>query len=354
MKKAAVSVTPAGIVSAERIIMDITSKLIEFVKNVFKTDLEIFLKALKLSPNAQGYVHGSISELLLKQELEVHYDCEIKRIREKWEGKKLLTHHGDFYFKKRNEPFWYVIESKGIKSNSEKWHTLYNLDKLIKFLITNSDKIQWIDTSLPIEKQINDWIKQHLPRYLTDFADPIYDYDHIQQYATARKTSKSEIIEKLRQYSRDEIDKQISERILYLNTKLRVIETHFVSGKSDSSERTQATPKISEFNIMAIDIALKHCEHKFFYANPKSLEPSSADASHLQQNYIMGFIFIGEDGTKVISLTEDWYEDFNEVYSSLQPTDAVDEKDMQVDMRFIEEIGEDFIEEQDPEEHDRN
>ena len=47
--------------------LTIFQKLEKFVSDVFKTTLEIFLEALKLSPNAQGYVSGSISELLLKK-----------------------------------------------------------------------------------------------------------------------------------------------------------------------------------------------------------------------------------------------------------------------------------------------
>jgi hypothetical protein len=64
--------------------MNIFEKLTRFVKEVFKTNLEIFLEALQLSPNAQGYVSGSITELLLKKKLEDDYGFEVKRIREKW------------------------------------------------------------------------------------------------------------------------------------------------------------------------------------------------------------------------------------------------------------------------------
>ena len=80
--------------------MNIYEKLTGFVKQAFKTTVEIFLEALKLSPNAQGYVSGSITELLLKKKLEEEYGFEIKRIREKWEGRKHPRHHGDFYLKK--------------------------------------------------------------------------------------------------------------------------------------------------------------------------------------------------------------------------------------------------------------
>ena len=46
--------------------MNIFQKLEAFVSETFKTTLEIFLEALRMSPNAQGYVSGSISELILK------------------------------------------------------------------------------------------------------------------------------------------------------------------------------------------------------------------------------------------------------------------------------------------------
>jgi hypothetical protein len=109
--------------------MNVFNKLEIFIKKVFKTSVEIFFEALKLSPNAQGYVSGSITELLLKQHLE-HKGFTVKRIREKWEGRKHANHHGDFYFQYKDGP-WFVLESKGVKSNSEKWHKLYNIDKLI-------------------------------------------------------------------------------------------------------------------------------------------------------------------------------------------------------------------------------
>ena len=108
--------------------MSIFEKLTRFVQRVFKTNLEVFLEALKLSPNAQGYVSGSVAELLLKKKLEEEYGFEVKRIREKWEGKKHPHHHGDFYFRRPGSPNWYVMESKGVKSNSEKWHRLYNFE----------------------------------------------------------------------------------------------------------------------------------------------------------------------------------------------------------------------------------
>lgn len=315
--------------------MNIYEKLTRFVKQVFKTTVEIFLEALKLSPNAQGYVSGSITELLLKKKLEEEYAFEIKRIREKWEGRKHPRHHGDFYLRKPDSPYWYVIESKGIKSNSEKWHKLYNFDNLKNFLITHSDKIPWIDNTRNAEEQVTSWIYTNLPKFRDEYLSNLYEYEEVQKYKSKRETKKSRDIAALRGLSRDQINNMIEERLNYVMSKIKVLETHFVSGRSEVSERTQATPRKDEFNVIAIDIVLRYPEHKFLFANPKNLESSGDDPNHLQQNYIMGFIFTDEQGNPTLTITDDWSEDLNDVYDTLDSEDSVDEGDMQIDNRYI-------------------
>jgi hypothetical protein len=237
--------------------MDIFEKITRFVKKVFKTNLEIFFEALKLSPNAQGYVSGSITELLLKKRLEEEYGFEVKRIREKWEGKKQARHHGDFYFREPNSDNWFVMESKGIKSNPEKWHKLYNFDKLTNFLITHKDKINWLEKDKDAEIQIADWVNNNLPKFKNEYRLNLYDYEEIQKYVKnkpKRETAKSIEISNLTSFTREQISTMIDERLNYVMAKVKVLETHFVSGKSESSDRTQATPRKDEFNAISIDI----------------------------------------------------------------------------------------------------
>jgi hypothetical protein len=315
--------------------MNICERIEKFVKRVFKTTLEIFLEALKLSPNAQGYVSGSITELLLKKKLEEEYRFEVKRIKEKWEGKKHPRHCGDFYFRKPGTSYWYVIESKGVKSNSEKWHRLYNYENLKKFLIIHAEKIPWVDRNKNIEEQVTDWINRNLPKFTQEYSENLYEFEEVQKYSSKRQTEKAIAIDKLRHYTRDQINDMIEERLNYVMSKVKVLETHFVSGTSGVSERTQATPRKDEFNVIAIDIVLRYPEHKFLFANPKNLESSGDDPNHLQQNYIMGFVFTDEQGKETLHITDDWYEDLNEVYETLDPQDAVNENDMQVDNRYM-------------------
>ena len=316
---------------------DIFERLTRFVQRVFKTSVEIFLKALKLSPNAQGYVLGSITELLLKEKLE-ELGFELKRIREKWEGRKHPRHHGDFYFRKPDTLYWFVLESKGVKSNSEKWHKLYNLENLKKFLIAHSDKIHWIRQENDVEPQITAWIHDNLPKFLNEYEAKLYEYEEVQTYLKnppRRETPKSRAITELQGYTREQISALIDERLEYVMSKVKVLETHFVSGTSESSERTQATPRKDEFNVVAVDIVLRYPEHKFLFANPKQLESSGGDPNHLQQNYIIGFVFEDNQSPPVLSITEEWFESFMDVYEALNPEDSVSEEDMQVDTRYM-------------------
>ena len=314
--------------------MDTYERLVRFIERVFKTTVEVFLEALKLSPNAQGYVSGSITELLLKRKLEEEYGLELKRIREKWEGRKHPRHHGDFYFRKPGSPCWYVLESKGVKSNSEKWHKLYNFDNLKNFLITNADKIPWVNREQNIESQVVDWIYTNLPKFQSEYSYNLYEYEEVQKYRPKRETEKAKAVAVLRNYTRDQISEMINGRLNYVMSKVKVLETHFVSGTSGSSDRTLATPRRDEFNVIAIDIFLRYPEHKFLFANPHNLETSGDDPNHLQQNYIMGFVFTDECGQVSLSITDDWCEDFNDVLETLAPEDCIEEEDMQIDNRY--------------------
>lgn len=315
--------------------MSIFEKLTNFVQQVFKTTLEIFLEALKRSPNAQGYVSGSITELLLKKKLEKEYGFEVKRIREKWEGKKHSRHHGDFYLRKTDSSRWYVIESKGVKSNSEKWHRLYNFKNLNNFLIAHADKIPWINRRRDVERQVTGWIYANLPKFRNEYSSNLYEYEEVQKYKSKRATDKAEAIAALRGYTRDQINDMIEERLNYVMSRAKVLETHFVSGTSESSERTQATPRKDEFNILAIDIVLRYSEHTFLFANPQNLESSGDDSNHLQQNYVMGFVFNDEQGNTTLNITDEWYEDLNDVYDMLDPEDSINLEDMQIDNRYM-------------------
>jgi len=139
-----------------------------------------------------------------------------------------------------------------VKSNSEKWHKLYNYDNLVKFLFDHYEITSWIDKTKEIEPQIVNWIDKNLPKLRTDYKSVLYDYEEIQKYIKnkpKKDTDKSKAISALEKYSREEISEMIDDRLGYVMSKVKVLETHFVSGTSGQSGRTQATPRKDEFNF---------------------------------------------------------------------------------------------------------
>ena len=253
-------------------------------------------------------------------------------IKEKWECPKHPNHHGDFYVR-HGDSKWIVVESKGVKSNSEKWHKLYNYDRLVKFLFEHKEKIHWIDHNSDSEQQIRNWISENLPLYMDTYKNDLYEYEDVVKYQSPKKsTKKSQNVDMLRDYSREQISELISERLKYLSTKLGVLETHFVAGAT-SGNRTQATPRKDEFNLISVDIFLRYPKHLFLFANPNNLDSSGSDPEHLQQNYIIGFVFQKLDGSYVVDYSEDFTKSFDEAFNSVRPQDAVEDIDRQVDNR---------------------
>lgn len=304
--------------------MDILKELEKFAKNLFNVDLETFIASIKLSPNAQGYLHGAISEIKLKRFLESQ-NYKVLRIKEKWEGDKHDNHHGDFYIKKQSAKEWFVLESKGVKSNSEKWHKLFNKSNLIQFLKKHINV-----TPFKTEKEIVEYIEKNLPLFNTKYKENLYTWNDIQKYKSSKKkTDKSKIMKVLKKLLLEDIEKLVSERLNYVMQTIRVIETHFVSGGAGSkkSKRTQATPRVDEFHMLSLDLFLRVGEHFFIFVNPNDLEPSVSNKAHLQQNYIVDILVKGYKR----DIEKPWNHNFDVVFNSLK--NPVSEKDMQIDSR---------------------
>lgn len=298
--------------------------LSKYIKEEFNVDQKTFLETLKLSPNARGYIFGAISEFLLQDHL-IANGYEILRIREKWEGEKHPHHHGDFYVRKKGKKDWFVLESKGVKSNSEKWHRLYNFENLVSFLTKNIDK-----TPFKSKEEIEEYIKNNLPLFSTKYATNLYTFNEIKKYKPSKKiTQKTKDIRHFQSLSLSELEKLIDERLEYVMNSIKVLETHLVSGGSKKSSRTQATPRIDEFNILCLDLCLRTGRHEFIFSNPRILPPSGSDKNHLQQNYVVDILFKNKkEEPKPKHL---WTSDFNSIFKTLK--NPVKEKDMQVDER---------------------
>lgn len=241
----------------------------------FGVDERTLCEALWSSPNARGYLFGSISEILLRKYLE-RAGYELQRIKEKWVGAKL--HHGDFYVRK-GRGGWFVLESKGVKSNAEKWRKTRLAPK------GGSDLRAWLEKKK--KGDIGAWWRRCPP--------------------------------------------QRREAILASNLfdRAKVIDTHFVSGRGGKAGRAIATPRKDEFHVMALDLFLRTGRHEYIFARATDLEPATQDQAHLKQNYLIDILVPGVPGE--VLLPPPWSRDFDEIFRGLKK--PVQESDRQVDDR---------------------
>jgi hypothetical protein len=267
-------------------------RLVEYIRARFQVDPQVFLEAIKLSPNAQGGVIGALTEYLLKKTLE-DQDFLVERIPEKWEGQKL--HHGDFYVSKGADKPAYILESKGLKSNAEIFRLgtkggtgrEVSLRKLIHELrshydiLLNHNKVPKADSDTEKDKYLEDFLLQLFPTL--DFSSP----------------GETGIV----------VDE--------LTEKLRLLVSHFVNSKSSGS-RKQNTPAKTEFHIVAVNLFIKLEKHVFIYA-PVTRLPEGKRKGHLKQNYFIGFAYReNTDEPFHYCLDDIWSESFSEVFDEVE------------------------------------
>lgn len=247
----------------------------KFVTDMFGVDIDSFIEAIKLSPGSQGYIMGAVSEYLLLNYL-INKGFELKRITEKWKGPKPLRHHGDFYIRKNTSDKWYVLESKGLKSNAEKWMNLNDRRRLNSYLKGINRTYNLFDSN----RDIDIWCENN------------YESD----------------LSKL---------------------KIKILMTHFVAGKTKL--RSIATCRNDEFDYISIDPYLRTGKHEFIFADPKALSPSRSNPNHLQQNYTIDILV---DGIKdEVIIEPPWHTDINDIWDEART--PINKEEMNIDERGI-------------------
>lgn len=251
-------------------------RLADYSHTLFGVSEEIVVEALLNSPNARGYIIGAVSELILRAKLE-EAGLKVKRIKEKWEGVKI--HHGDFYVS-LDEKNWYVVESKGLKSNSEKW--------------AQTGKKNFFNELTKASKA------GEMKRWFDNLSD----------------NSKKLLRDEPRQDG------------------IRLCQTHMPSGKATNQGRiggrTQASPRYDEFHLLAVDMYTKTGKHEFVYAISDKLARSKKDKNHLLQNYFISLV-LPSSMEPLKPFAEPWGEDLITRVKQLE--NPVNPKDMQVDER---------------------
>lgn len=296
-----------------------------YIKNKFGIDEPKFLEVLKMSPGAEGYLLGSLGELLFKEYVE-SIGYEAFRIKEKPEGgnnAKSEDARGDFYIRKKGskKDEWFVVECKGVKSNSEKRSGLTKpsscLTILTKHVVERDEHVKSIYKSglNAYNKAKEDWEKKNkgdFPKFTWSKKNPGAGVPDL----TGTWKSKAEIKKWLDSFSTNDF----SENAYWdLTAPIRLLQTHMPSTRIDPITNIKSTgPLVSEFNILCVDLFLKTGKHEFVFVNSKQLNPQGKSPNHLQQNYTID-ILTKKEGYKRHKLLEPWYDNLEKCINETKP-----------------------------------
>lgn len=296
-----------------------------YIKNKFGINENKFLEVLKMSPGAEGYLLGSLGELLFKEYAD-SIGYESLRIKEKPEGgnnAKSDDARGDFYIRKigNKKDEWFVIECKGVKSNSEKRSGLIRptscLTLLTKHTIERKRHIESIYKSgkSEYEKAKVAWGKINngiFPKFRWSKNNPGAGVPDL----SGLWNNKEEIKEWLERFSVKAFDEN---SYWDLTAPIRLLQTHMPSTRIDPITKIKSTgPLVTEFNILCIDLFLKTGKHEFVFANSTQLNHQGRSPNHLQQNYTID-ILTEKDEFKRHKLLEPWYDNLETCISETKP-----------------------------------
>jgi len=292
----------------------------------FGVDERVFLEALKQSPSAQGYIMGAISEVLLKEYLEAK-GFEVIRIKEKPSGgnnAKNYEARGDFYIRKNdsNEDGWLVIESKGLKSNSEfRGGKLDSPEKVFKFLrgrVFNSAKTKQtvFDKGFATYSKTKAlWEKKNPGKHFPDFKWN-KNFPGAECYDLTGIWKNEEDLKKW-VFS---LDKKSFSEDAYRNVEgaIAILETHQPSKRIGiKTGIDQAAPLVYDFNIMSVDLFLRTGKHEFVFMNSEEISHSPTSPEHLYQNYTIDFLIKGKKARPIIQAP--WYDDVDNCIAKTKP-----------------------------------
>jgi len=305
--------------------MDV-SKLTEYISKIFGCSISHFLEALEDSPNSRGYILGALSEMMLRHYLESK-DYEVIRIVEKPSGgndAKSGEARGDFYARKKGSKgnLWLVVESKGLKSNSEfRGAKLDNNEKVFRFLrpLAFPDKdakeILYKKGHATYKKAKDAWESKHHGKRFQPFLWNPKTPGPITCDLNGLWKNEGEL-----QHFINSLPPKAFTEEAYRSCcgAVAILETHKPSKRvAPKTGIDQAAPLVTDFNILTIDLFLRTGKHEFAFANPNMLSHSPSSPEHLYQNYTIDVLVPGLKSRP--RLAPPWYLDFDECVAKTKP-----------------------------------
>jgi hypothetical protein len=314
----------------------------EWLQEQFCVEPNQIIEALKLSPSAQGYIHGALSEILLIQYLAEN-DYEVLRIKEKPAGgfdEKKMGYKGDFLIKKKGDNNYYVVECKGLKTNSEfrsgdtdendhqkriskeqAFNTLKKYINIDKNNIYQKGYNRYLKTK-------NDWEKEHpnktFPKFRWTRENPGPDNANLSDYFSS--------ISELKKFIENADDERLSEKAFRTKNALyKILQTHEPSDRTDDETGIkQAAPLVSDFSMMAVDLFQRTGKHEFVFMNPDCISHSPTSPNHLYQNYIIDVLIPGVKDE--LDINHPWYRNIDDCIKQTRPK-TVEYDSTQIDYR---------------------
>jgi hypothetical protein len=295
----------------------------------FGCSVEDFQKALERSPGARGAILGAISENLLKGELEAA-GYEVRRIKEKPAGgndAKNTEARGDFYVREEGggDDRWIVLESKGLKSNSEfRGGKLSTAKQVFTYLKSRAfpsarDREECYEGGLKkYQKHKEAWQKKNPGKSFPPFnwdrrypgpetcslSDIWSSEGHLWEYVSSLPTNA--FTEDAYRHSRGAI---------------AILETHKPSKRvGEITGIEQAAPLVSDFSVLAVDLFFRTGKHEFAFANANTLSHSPSSPEHLYQNYTIDILVPGLKPAP--ALIHPWYPSFSDCIKKTKPNRA--------------------------------
>lgn len=312
-----------------------------WISEHYDIDEAVFIKALEQSPSAQGYIHGAVSEILLVEYLKSK-NFIVHRIKEKPAGgydEKKIGYKGDFLVRKADSDKYFVIECKGLKTNSEfrsaetdSGH-LKNLSKEQAFNVLK--KFFQIDKNSIYEKGYKKYLKakedwesknpnKTFPSFKWSKNNPGPDNADITSYFSS--------LEELKNFVENSNPELLTENAFREKMGLyKILQTHEPSDRIDpETNKKQAAPLVSDFSIMAVDLFQRYGEHKFVFMNPDKIAHSPTSPNHIYQNYIIDILIPTKKDE--LDIRHPWYLDIDECINKTNPR-MVDYDETQIDFR---------------------
>ena len=289
-------------------------------KNILKdfgVNEQTFYEALRLNPNARGYIIGAISEILLKDHLETK-GYEVVRIKEKPSGGNKAKNdqaRGDFYIRKKGikRDKWLVIESKGLKSNSEfRGEKLNNPTKVFKFLKNRTFNAPTKKTIF--NKGFNMYSKEKLSFEKENPRKRFPDFKWGRNFPGAECYNLDGLWsneDELKEWVFS-LDEKFFTEDAYRNVAgaIAILETHQPTRrKGIKTDINQAAPLVSDFNILSVDLFLRTGKHEFVFTNSEKISHSPTSPEHLYQNYTIDILIKDKKDKPVIQ--PPWYDNID-------------------------------------------